>query len=53
MNRTGLLAEFATLAFYCAVVYLLVKPGSHGAGAVETVTTALAGLISAATAPFE
>jgi hypothetical protein len=52
MNR-GIVVDVITLAFYCAVVYLLVKPGSNAASAVETITSALAGLISAATAPFE
>lgn len=50
--KAGIVTDLITLMFYAAVVYLLVKPGSLGASAIQTTATALAGLITAATAPI-
>ena len=51
--KSGLAADLVTLMFYAAVLYLLTKPGSLGASAIQTSAQALAGLISTATAPIK
>lgn len=47
MRRTGV--EFIGLLFYCAVIYLLIRPGSSGPAAISAFTSAMSALILTAT----
>lgn len=43
------IGAFLVGIIYLAILYLLVKPGSDGATAIKTVSTALADLVKTAT----